>query len=161
MMALVGMLSPLATPKISSAHWANLRRRAQSYLRPIKRHRLAFRKDFYMQRAVSAALLSAFVFPGAGHLYLRRPARACLFLVPALVAAIWFFGDLMARASRLADQVLAGTLPLDPAAIAARLDAQGPSSPATTICGAVLVLCWAGAIVDSFVVARARARDAE
>jgi hypothetical protein len=114
-----------------------------------------------MQRSVSAALLSAFVFPGAGHLYLRRPARACLFLVPALVAAIWYFSDLMTRASRLADQVLAGTLPLDPAAIAARLDAQGPGSPAVTICGVVLVVCWVGSIVDSFIVARARARDRE
>jgi hypothetical protein len=130
-------------------------------LRPLKRHLLAFRKDFVMQRAVSAALLSAFVFPGAGHLYLRRPGRACLFLVPALVAAVWFFGDLMARASQLADQVLAGTLPLDPAAIAARLDAQGAGSPAATICAVVLVVCWAGSIVDAFVVARTRARDAE
>jgi hypothetical protein len=107
-----------------------------------------------MQRAISAALLSAFVFPGAGQLYLRRPARACLFLVPALVAGFWFAGDLMARASRLADQVLAGTLPLDPAAIAARLDADGSGSPMVTLCGVVLVVCWLASIVDAYVVAR-------
>lgn len=114
-----------------------------------------------MQRAVRAALLSAFVFPGAGHLYLRRPKRACLFLLPALVAAIWFASDLMNRATKLADQVLAGTLPLDPAALAARLEAQGGASHTATVCGVVLVLCWAGSIIDSFVVAHGAPRRAD
>lgn len=114
-----------------------------------------------MQHPVRAALLSAFVFPGAGHLYLRRPKRACLFLVPALVAAIWFANDVMTRATALADQVLAGTLPLDPAALAARLEAQGGSSHAATVCGVVLVVCWVGSIVDSFVVAQGAARRAD
>lgn len=107
-----------------------------------------------MQHAVRAALISALVFPGAGHLYLRRPARACLFLVPALVAAVWFGNDLMTRATALADQVLAGTLALDPAALAARLEAQGGGSHVATACEVVLVLCWAGSIVDSYLVAR-------
>jgi hypothetical protein len=109
-----------------------------------------------MQRAVRAALLSAFVFPGAGHLYLRRPWRAALFLVPALVAAIWFANDVMNRANALADQVLSGRLPLDPAALAARLESQGGASHVSTVCGVVLVVCWAGSIIDAFVVARGR-----
>ena len=113
-----------------------------------------------MKRAVSAALLSAFVFPGAGQLYLRRPARACMFLVPALVAAVFFFSDMFERASALADQVLAGTLPLDPAAIAARLDSQGGSLLAS-VSGIVLLACWVGSIVDSIIVARAEPPRAE
>jgi hypothetical protein len=115
-----------------------------------------------MNRAVSAALLSALVFPGAGHLYLRRPLRACVFLVPALVAAAWFFGDLVQRASTLADQVLAGTVPLDPAALSARLQAQGGGvSAAVTISGAVLVACWVGSIIDSIVVAQGASQRRE
>lgn len=108
-----------------------------------------------MQRAVSAALLSALVFPGAGHLYLRRPLRACVFVLPTLVAGFVFAGDIMRRASALADQVMAGTLPLDPAIIAARLQAQGGTSALATACGVVLVACWLGSIIDSVVVARA------
>jgi hypothetical protein len=114
-----------------------------------------------MQRTVSAALLSAFVFPGAGHLYLRRRLRACVFLLPTLVAAFVFAGDVMQRASALADLVVAGTLALDPAAIAARLQAQGGRSALETVCGAVLVACWLGSIVDSVVVARALERGEE
>jgi hypothetical protein len=114
-----------------------------------------------MQLAVRAALLSAFVFPGAGHLYLHRPKRACLFLLPTLVAAVWFASDVMSRATALADQVLAGTVALDPAALAARLEAQGGGSYVTTVCTVVLVVCWIGSIVDSFVVAQGAAPRAD
>jgi hypothetical protein len=110
-----------------------------------------------MKRAVSAALLSAFVFPGAGHLYLHRRRRALLFLVPTLVAAYIYFGDMVTRVSSVADQVLAGQVAPDPAAIGARLDAQADASPLVTISGVVLLVCWAGSIVDSFVLARSAA----
>lgn len=107
-----------------------------------------------MNRALAAALLSAFVFPGAGHLYLRRPRRAGLFLVPALLAAAVYVGDITTQASRMVDQILAGTLAPDPAAIAARLHAQDGGSPLLTFCGFILVAAWIGSIVDAFVVAR-------
>lgn len=113
-----------------------------------------------MRRPVIAALLSAFVFPGAGHLYLRRPLRACLFLLPSLVAAAWYFGDMVARASSLADQVMAGTAAPDPAALAARLEAQG-GSPLAALCGILLLVLWVAAIVDSIIVARAAQRGRE
>jgi hypothetical protein len=113
-----------------------------------------------MNRATSAALLSALVFPGAGQLYLRRPLRACLFILPTLAAAYVYFGDMFTRASNIADQVLAGRVAADPAAIAARLDAQG-AAPLVTFCGFVLLACWIGSIIDSFVVARAAAPRAQ
>lgn len=107
-----------------------------------------------MNRAVSAAMLSAFVFPGAGHLYLRRPLRACAFLLPALVAAYIYFGDMANRVSGAVDDVLAGRVAPDTTAIAARLDAANGAAPFVTFCGLVLLACWVGSIVDSFVVAR-------
>lgn len=111
-----------------------------------------------MQRAVSAALLSALVFPGAGHLYLRRPLRGCLFLVPALVALAWITTDVVRQAALLSDQLLAGTLAPDPAAIAARLQANGGFTLAGSVCAVVLLACWAGSIADSIVIARQSAR---
>jgi hypothetical protein len=107
-----------------------------------------------MNRAVAAALLSGLVFPGAGHLFLRRRRRACLFLVPTLLAAIVYVGDVAQRVSGMVDQVLAGTVAPNAAAIAARLDAQGAGSPLATASAVVLIACWAGSIVDAFMVAR-------
>jgi hypothetical protein len=114
-----------------------------------------------MNRSVGAALISAFVFPGAGHLYLRRPGRGCLFLLPALGGAIVYFGDFAARVSNMLDLVMSGQVAPDPAAIAARLQAQGGASPFVTFCGIVFLMCWIGSIIDSFVVARSAAPPAQ
>jgi TM2 domain-containing membrane protein YozV len=107
-----------------------------------------------MRSTSTAALLSAFIFPGAGQLYLKRRMRACVFLVPTLVAGYVFLDDLMRRASALADQLLSGTLAPDPAALAARLETQGSTSTLSTVCAAVLVICWIASIIDAVILAR-------
>ncbi|MGZ5199603.1 MAG: DUF6677 family protein [Telluria sp.] len=114
-----------------------------------------------MNRAPAAALLSALVFPGVGHFYLRRPRRAWLFLVPALVAAVLWFGDVMTQVSTILDQVQSGAIAPDPAAIAARMEAHGGDSLLTTLSGIVFVVFWAGSIIDSIVVARSSRPRAE
>jgi hypothetical protein len=114
-----------------------------------------------MNRAAGAALLSAFVFPGVGHIYLHRPLRACLFIVPAVVAAMLYFGDVFSHVSALLDQIQSGALAPDPAAIAARLEAQDSGLSTGSVSGLVLLACWAGSIIDSFVVARRAAPGAK
>ena len=108
-----------------------------------------------MNRAVNAALISALVFPGAGHLYLRRGARACLFLLPTLAAVAVFLNDAMAQASAIAAQIMAGTISADPLAIAARLEQNGGSTLAS-VALTVMVVCWIGATVDAYMLGRTR-----
>lgn len=102
-----------------------------------------------MNRSLIAALASGLVFPGAGQLFLRRPARACVFLIPAALAVVVFVSGLLARINEVLDQAKAGTLALDPFAIAARLEQQD-SSVAGQISAAVIVLCWIASIVDAW-----------
>jgi hypothetical protein len=106
-----------------------------------------------MSRPLNAALLSALVFPGAGHLYIKRKGRALLFIVPALVAVAAFVSEAMEQASVLAGQILSGALPTDPAALAARLEQEG-NSPLATAAAAVMVVCWVCAIADAYLLAR-------
>jgi hypothetical protein len=106
-----------------------------------------------MSRPVTAALISALVFPGAGHLYLKRKGRALLFIVPTLAAVAVFVGQAMEQASVLADQILSGALPADPAALAARLEQDG-GSPLATAAATVMVVCWVCAIADAYLLAR-------
>jgi hypothetical protein len=108
-----------------------------------------------MNRSVKAALISALVFPGAGHLYLKRAGRACLFLLPTLAAVVVFLDEAMEQASAIAGQILAGAMPLDPAALAARLEQEGGGSTLATAAAVVMVVCWIGAIVDSYLLAQA------
>jgi hypothetical protein len=107
-----------------------------------------------MDRPVKAALISALVFPGAGHLYLKRGARACLFLLPTLAAVMVFLNDAMEQATVIADQIMAGTMPTDPAALAAQLERQGGGSTLATVAAAVMIVCWIGATVDAYLLAK-------
>ncbi|NHZ62539.1 hypothetical protein [Massilia genomosp. 1] len=115
-----------------------------------------------MDRSVVALLLSGLVFPGAGQYYLRRRARACLFIVPTLMAAIYFFKKVMDSASALVDEVLRGALPADPVLIAERLHQQGDAaSPMMNLAASVMLVCWLASVIDAWLLARAIARDAK
>jgi hypothetical protein len=110
-----------------------------------------------MDRSVKAALISALVFPGAGHLFLKRAGRACLFMLPALVALAVFLGEAFEVASTLAGQILAGTLPADPVALAARIEQSGAETPHGTAAVVVLLVCWVCAAADAYLLGRADA----
>ncbi|RSZ60559.1 hypothetical protein HF313_20635 [Massilia atriviolacea] len=102
------------------------------------------------------------VFPGAGQYYLGRRARACLFIVPALVAAVYFFKQAMDSASLMVDEVLRGALPADPVLIAERLHQQGEmASPLMNIAAGVMLLCWLGSVLDAWLLGRSMARTAK
>lgn len=108
-----------------------------------------------MDRSLIAVLLSALVIPGAGHFYLKRAGRGLLFLVPTLAAVGYFLAVVMDRASALVDEVISGKLELDPVQLAARLEQQGAvGSPLMTACIWVMIVCWAGAMVDAYLLAR-------
>jgi hypothetical protein len=104
-----------------------------------------------MKPKVVAALLSALVLPGAGQFYLRRRARAWLFLIPALVAGLFYLNHAFDQANALADQLLSGSMPLDPAAIEARVEAA-PTPVSVTVSGIVFVVCWVGSVLEALLV---------
>lgn len=104
-----------------------------------------------MKPKVVAALLSALVLPGAGQFYLRRRARAWLFLVPALLAGLYYLNHAFDQATALVDQVLSGSMPLDPAAIEAR-EAATPTPLLVTLSGIVFGVCWVGSVLEALLV---------
>lgn len=105
-----------------------------------------------MQRSWNAVLLSALVFPGAGHLWLKRPRRACLFIVPTVVALVLLLQQVTERASAIANDIVDGRMALDVAAIAARVEAV--ASPGMDAVVWIIVLCWALAIADCLFLTR-------
>jgi hypothetical protein len=108
-----------------------------------------------MDRSLSAALLSALVFPGAGQLFLKRHLRAVAFIVPALAATGSFVRGIMARAMPMVDQILAGTLAPDPLQIAAELERQGDAAGGNmNLAAALMLVCWLASIVDAWLLGR-------
>jgi hypothetical protein len=103
-----------------------------------------------MKPPLRAALMNAFLFPGVGHIHLKRYARGCIFLLPTLAAAIIFFNGAMDQANEVAAQIMSGNMPLDPTLIAARVEASSGNTPMMAASVYVLIGFWAASIIDAF-----------
>jgi hypothetical protein len=102
-----------------------------------------------MKRNGVAAALSALVFPGVGQYYLGRKLRALLFVVVAAASGWIYLSYQIDTATTLADQVLSGSVPLDPAALEARVAAH-PAPLRVTLAGIVFVLSWIGSVLEIY-----------
>ena len=104
-----------------------------------------------MHRSVTAALLSGLVFPGTGQIYLGRRRRGWLFVLLALAALLYLTTQMLEPVLALADEITNGTLALDPAAIALRLEQRGQSAnPLHTLAVLVLLLSWIASTIDAW-----------
>lgn len=103
-----------------------------------------------MKASIRAALISALLFPGLGHLALRprRTLRGMLYLLPTAVAVLYLLTTMLHLLAQLQDELNAGTLALDPFAMLERVHASGIDNPATNLASAVVLVGWIGALVD-------------
>lgn len=109
-----------------------------------------------MKPTSKAALVSALIFPGLGHLVLKRPLRGCLFIVPALLAIGFLLRTTLELANQLVDEINSGKLAIDPFRIIERIHAAGVDNPATNAASLVILLCWAGSVADAYWLGRQR-----
>jgi ABC-type enterochelin transport system permease subunit len=102
-----------------------------------------------MKASTKAVLISALIFPGLGHLALRRGARGLLFIVPAAIAMIYLLRSVLQLMSQLLDEINSGRLGLDPFAIVERVHASGIDNAATNLASLVCIVCWVGSMIDA------------
>lgn len=94
-------------------------------------------------------LLSAFVMPGAGQLYLKRVLRGMVLIVVSLVC-LWVIGDsVLQQASGVLDQLQSGEAALDAGQLVG-LVAQTSDSSASSFATFVLMSCWLGGLIDTY-----------
>lgn len=104
-----------------------------------------------MKPSVKAALWSALVFPGLGHLLvLRRPLRGCAFLLPTALGWAYLLGGLLPLVSTLSEQLVNGNLAPEPDVIAQRVADAGMGGAGPGIALLVCTVCWIGSVADSF-----------
>jgi TM2 domain-containing membrane protein YozV len=105
-----------------------------------------------MKRSTKAALLSGLVFPGVGHLYLKKYVRGVVLVLAALVAFSIITSTVMQRAQAVVDQINSGQIPLDTASIAELVakTGTGADSVAGNIAVMVLGACWLIGIIDAY-----------
>jgi hypothetical protein len=107
-----------------------------------------------MNRSAKAALLSGLVFPGVGQLFLKRPLRAMIFLLPALLASWYFASAVMQPLLAIAADIVSGALPFDPFLIQARVDQSRIDTGPMNLATLVLVLTWIASTADAWLLGR-------
>ena len=105
-----------------------------------------------LSQILKAVLLSALVFPGCGHLYLRQYQPAAVFTLLTLSCLLVLLNTAMDIAGQLASQIESGQLALNITAIQQAIEQQlyAAESLATSVSSWLLLVCWLVAIVDSY-----------
>lgn len=117
-----------------------------------------------MKKSTKAALLSGLLFPGLGHLYLKRYIQGIL-LFSISATAIYFIISIAVNAAlEVVEKIQsnsAGTA-LDMATITDLVSQQSSGTEqSVNIATAVLVVCWITGIVDSYRQGRAQPANGE
>ena len=105
-----------------------------------------------MRNSIKAALFSALVFPGSGHLVLRKYLRGALLAVVSAVCLYVLTTAVLEIAMQISDEIFSGQIPLDSMRIteevmirSAQIDPR-----AVGISTWLLIACWLVGIADSF-----------
>lgn len=111
-----------------------------------------------MTPSSKAALISALVFPGCGHFYLKKHIVGALLAGISLVGVYLLISTAMEAAQVISLKIQSGEIPLDIDRIRAEIYKQSAASGSTTIEIAtwLLGICWLVGIVDSFRLGRQR-----
>ncbi len=109
-----------------------------------------------MSKSLKAVLFSAFVFPGSGHLYLRKPIQGSLLVVVSIACITILLSIALEKAQQISDKILSGEIPLDVTRITEEVTNYAAASGIqwADISTYLLLVCWLIGIVDSLRVGR-------
>lgn len=108
-----------------------------------------------MKRSTKAALFSGLVFPGLGHLYLRKYWRGVFLVAIASVALYTVVSEAIDTASSIVREIELGGVPLETEAISNLIAERSRSHEGSTDFAAIVFLVtWVVGIIDSCRVGR-------
>lgn len=116
-----------------------------------------------MKESHRAALFSAAIFPGSGHIVLRRYPAGIAFGGIAIACLAVLLDAALAIARDVSDRILSGEIAPDMGVILGEISAQSASTGWTpaNIATWVLVLCWIVASIDAYRLGKRVDRAAE
>jgi hypothetical protein len=113
-----------------------------------------------MIQAFKASLLSAFIFPGSGHLYLKKYFQGVLLTGFAVASLYFLLSDSIDIAQGILLKVQSGEIPLDLGKIAeAILNQPEEKTKTIKLSTYVFVFTWLVGIFDSFRLGRSQEND--
>jgi len=114
-----------------------------------------------VKKSTKAVLLSACVFPGIGHIFLKKYIQGVVLAGVSLAAIYYLISKTVEVAIQIAEKIQSGDIPLDVDAIAALVSKQSIGSEAQLLNFATiaLIICWLIGIIDCFRVGRLRDKN--
>ncbi len=111
-----------------------------------------------MKTSTKAVLLSALVFPGSGHLLLKKYRSAAVLAGIAFAGLYYLISSAVDTALQISAELQSGNVQPDVAAISDLLAQQTTSSDAqlANLATIAVGVCWVFGIVDSYRVGRMR-----
>ncbi len=111
-----------------------------------------------MKKSTKAALLSAFVLPGIGHIFLKKYIFGVVLSGVSLTGIYYLVSTTVERALQILEQVQNGDIPLDIVTITTLASQQPADTEADLLnmATAAFVICWLIGVVDAYRVGRAR-----
>jgi len=105
-----------------------------------------------MKKSTKAALLSAFVFPGAGHIYLKKYIPGVVLVGASLVGIYYLISKTVERSLQIVEKIQSGDVQLDITAITELVSKQstGTEVQLLNIATVVIIICWLIGIIDSY-----------
>ncbi len=113
-----------------------------------------------MSKSVKAAMLSVFVFPGVGHIFLKRHIPGIVLAGTALAALYFIISERVERALQIIDKIQRGEVQLDVAVITELVSRQptGTDAELLNFAWTVLIISWLIGVVDSYRVGRVQGK---
>ena len=104
-----------------------------------------------MKKSTKAALLSMLVFPGVGHLYLKKYVFGLLLSIGAATATYFIVSSAVQTALEVVESIQGGSIPLEVGTITELVSQQSRvSEDSTNIAMIALFIFWVIGILDSF-----------
>jgi hypothetical protein len=109
-----------------------------------------------MKKTTKAVLLSALLFPGAGHLFLKKYIFGLALIIAGATALYVLVSNVVEKALEIVDQAQRGEVPPDITIITELVLKQAAESDvqALNIATATLIVAWLVGIVGSYLVGR-------
>jgi len=111
-----------------------------------------------MKKTTKAVLASAFIFPGVGHILLKRYSQSAVFISIASAAIVVIISHVVSVASEIADRVISGEVAPNLLVIRQLIIEQrsGSETLYVSIATWVLVAVWLISIADAYRVGKAQ-----
>lgn len=113
-----------------------------------------------MKQTTKVTLLSALVFPGVGHLLLKKYAIALAFIASFSYLLIGYIKDVIEKSQVVVDSILKGEIPIEISAISQALEQQGVlGGQQQSLTISLLFFIWGLAAFDAYRIAKKNTKE--